>query len=205
MNIVKLASAAAGALALGLGAGAARADVVNFDEFTSPPVTCCYIDTGVSGPLVYAHVTIEDAVGSGFVMNGDGWDSMQTSGDNLFGSKSGSVNFNFSVGVSGLNFDLINGTGATTFTIKLLDAAENIIGTHTIDLGGFGDPSSVGHLAFAESGIRAAVITGNNDIAVDTIGFNAGNAVPEPATWALMIGGFGLAGVSLRRRKAVAA
>jgi len=30
-------------------------------------------------------------------------------------------------------------------------------------------------------------------------------AVPEPATWALMIAGFGLAGVSLRRRRAVAA
>ena len=34
-------------------------------------------------------------------------------------------------------------------------------------------------------------------------GFNA--AVPEPATWALMISGFGLAGASLRRRRAVAA
>jgi len=33
---------------------------------------------------------------------------------------------------------------------------------------------------------------------------NAG-AVPEPATWALMIGGFGMAGAMLRRRKALAA
>jgi hypothetical protein len=29
-------------------------------------------------------------------------------------------------------------------------------------------------------------------------------AIPEPATWALMIGGFGMAGVALRRRRALA-
>jgi hypothetical protein len=28
--------------------------------------------------------------------------------------------------------------------------------------------------------------------------------VPEPATWGLMIGGFGLAGMALRRRRQVA-
>ena len=37
------------------------------------------------------------------------------------------------------------------------------------------------------------------DVTVNTLG------VPEPATWALMIGGFGMAGAALRRRRAIAA
>ncbi len=40
--------------------------------------------------------------------------------------------------------------------------------------------------------------------ALQAIGYNLA-AVPEPSSWALMIGGFGLAGVSLRRRKTVTA
>lgn len=32
------------------------------------------------------------------------------------------------------------------------------------------------------------------------VSFNAANAVPEPATWALMLGGFGLIGAAVRRR-----
>ncbi len=36
----------------------------------------------------------------------------------------------------------------------------------------------------------------------NTVTFDAAGAVPEPATWAMMIGGFGLIGASLRRRAA---
>lgn len=38
---------------------------------------------------------------------------------------------------------------------------------------------------------------------IDNVSLTSG-AVPEPATWALMLGGFGLAGVALRRRRVAA-
>ncbi len=49
---------------------------------------------------------------------------------------------------------------------------------------------------------NSAEDTANDDGAIVTR-FNTG-AVPEPGTWALMIGGFGLAGASLRRRRTAA-
>lgn len=42
--------------------------------------------------------------------------------------------------------------------------------------------------------------TGQNSFEIDNF---AGSVVPEPATWAMMITGFGLAGVAIRRRRSV--
>lgn len=44
---------------------------------------------------------------------------------------------------------------------------------------------------------------GGGGFQLDNVNLNAG-AVPEPATWAMMIGGFGLAGAAMRRRAKVA-
>lgn len=47
-------------------------------------------------------------------------------------------------------------------------------------------------------------LTGGCDTGFRVTGYTDTGAVPEPATWALMIGGFGLAGAALRKSKAVA-
>lgn len=80
-----------------------------------------------------------------------------------------------------------------------------------------------GKLDWANGGVQTFTFANNNVLKVklDNATFNGGpfgltpgkdhganvsatltlTAVPEPATWALMIGGFGMAGVALRRRR----
>ncbi|TRW14674.1 PEPxxWA-CTERM sorting domain-containing protein [Glacieibacterium frigidum] len=49
-------------------------------------------------------------------------------------------------------------------------------------------------------------VTGADDgLAIDDFSLSATTAVPEPATWALMIAGFGLVGLAKRRTRVVAA
>jgi len=52
-------------------------------------------------------------------------------------------------------------------------------------------------------GLSSLTITGSQEypeFALDNVVLNAG-AVPEPATWTLMIGGFGMIGGGMRRRR----
>ena len=48
----------------------------------------------------------------------------------------------------------------------------------------------------------SSIVSGRSTLTISQAAPGASGAVPEPATWALMIGGFGLTGVALRVRRA---
>ena len=55
------------------------------------------------------------------------------------------------------------------------------------------------------AGIRSVTFSTNGQFGVDNFTFAETGGVPEPTSWALMIGGFGLTGAALRRRRSVLA
>lgn len=101
------------------------------------------------------------------------------------------------------------------YYVDLLDSSANILWAIT------GDASDVGQLDLTKAGTATPT---TNIIDQNFIDFTNGNygliqvptsyltftiadipgAVPEPASWALMVSGFGLAGTALRRRRAPA-
>ena len=68
--------------------------------------------------------------------------------------------------------------------------------------------ASINYVATSSSTLIQFIVSpdsasfGNNDPMIDGISFDLARAVPEPASWAMMIGGFALLGATLRRRKA---
>ena len=64
-------------------------------------------------------------------------------------------------------------------------------------------PIATADVAFAVNGLAPGNLTVTSPLpdATGTLSFGTVSAVPEPATWALMIGGLGLVGATLRRNK----
>ncbi len=121
--------------------------------------------------------------------------------------------FNSLPGYDSLSFDLSDTQISICCNAVFADAAFNGFAftfSSVVPTGAFVDPSS----AYAPVGISLIgntlflnyqnVVNLTNGASVIDLQFG-GVSVPEPATWALMLSGFGLAGAALRRRRTMVA
>jgi hypothetical protein len=91
------------------------------------------------------------------------------------------------------NFALLDKNGNAVFTLS----GNNVTPHNGVDGFRITLTAETGEGPFY--GLR--LYSGQPAFEVDNVAFNS--AVPEPATWAMMLGGFGLIGAAMRRRKAV--
>lgn len=97
----------------------------------------------------------------------------------------------------------VRGGSSSTFQVSI--PADSIFGTTTdfFDFTGFRLDDFA--LSMSSATPRITVSGGTvSSFTANGTGTFAGGVVPEPATWAMMIVGFGLVGVSLRRRERIA-
>ncbi|TRW14741.1 PEPxxWA-CTERM sorting domain-containing protein [Glacieibacterium frigidum] len=95
--------------------------------------------------------------------------------------------------------------GSATFVpyeFEVRDAANNLVLSHTDTTRGTFNANTAyysGPLTFRFRSASGGIVLDN--LAVDVRGIAVGGAVPEPTTWALMIGGFAATGIASRRRR----
>jgi hypothetical protein len=206
LKYLALAAALAGSLA-----GAAHAGQIGVGDFTSPVTTAFGgpdPTSVVSEPLSIANYTFTTPSTTGLIWWGPG----NPFNDCVGGCVTTTTDTAGADGY-GLNVDLGGGFAlaglyvgqATAYSldVSFFDASHTLLGT--VNVSGAGDgvtfagwesdidkvasiqvltPTSDNFVVSAQSGLLQAI----------------GGAAPEPASWAMMIAGFGLAGAMLRRR-----
>jgi len=105
-----------------------------------------------------------------------------------------------------------NAAGAPNPATATVSAGGSMLNVVAANDGSFGTPNNflwkTASFTFVGTGntetiTLAATVPGNGGVFFDDV--SVSGAVPEPATWALMIGGFGMAGATLRRRRMILA
>lgn len=168
--------------------------------------------TFVTGPGNFSGIgpLSSNAVGSSF----NGLISDISLAPNYSGSSLRSFDIDFSAAVSAFGLT-IQGAGLGTHRFELFDAASSSLGSYSFSDAGLipFDGGANGFFGFEVTGAPVARVritqstVGEDFVAFDNFTFVTASTggVPEPSAWALMIGGFGLAGATLRRRRALAA
>lgn len=229
MTLKQLAAGAAMALVGSFAASGAQAALIgpvmpyfsfNDSPFFGQSFNYFHLDDFESGALTAPGVTASPGsvvVGPGPLV--DSVDGGGPNGHSLFnGCGSCGITFTFDVGVLGhlptsVGIVWTDGDGPDRH-FQAFDQNNTSLGTITdgtplfFSSGGDGDADNYRFFGATNAGGISSIFISNDGggIEVDHLQFGFAGNVPEPAAWALMIAGFGLAGAGLRRgRVAVAA
>jgi hypothetical protein len=118
-----------------------------------------------------------------------------------FGNWAGGLNATFTgKALNRLTFEVRDGSAGQITLSNLLVNGTSYDSVSSAD--GFAYYTASGNFrnSFSVSGTLGLVGPFTAGAEGDRLQILVGNAVPEPATWAMMIGGFGLAGAAMRRR-----
>ena len=176
----------------------------NFEDhlFNTPGVTASAggVTSVVFGPSIHDSVDLDDGALDGSGLLGD---------DYFSGSGSAGITFSFSAAVLGAlptHAGLVWTDGAGNTTFEAFDHNGVSLGVVTVGLenGSFNGETNEDRFfgAVDPLGISAIKISNaSGGIEIDHLQYGLAAAIPEPETYALMLGGFGLLGFVARRRR----
>jgi PEP-CTERM motif len=172
--------------------GPANAAVITFDDLTVGATVDNFYNGGGGPNLGVDFFVLDWEVQTGFG---------QTSQPNFAFSRGGNGFFNIAAGFTGaLSFTYGAFTNFTATVYDGLNGTGNALGSLNLAANNVSAFDLVA-ITFSGTGQSFAISGGAGQFGFDDVTFNESGAVPEPASWALMIAGFGLVGSAMRRRK----
>lgn len=210
MNILGKTLAAAALLAAASSAQSAVI-VLNFEGIGNlNPVGNFYAGLGITFSPATLAIVDSDAGGSGNIANEPSPDTV------MFFLDANNAILNYAAGfTTGFSFFYSSSEPATVTVWDDVNGGGNLLGSLNLNAQAFGcpgDPTGAfacwAPVGVAFAGTAKSINFGGtaNQVAFDNITFGTDTpVVPEPATWAMLITGFGLVGSAMRRRRAAIA
>ncbi|WP_235889332.1 PEPxxWA-CTERM sorting domain-containing protein [Glacieibacterium frigidum] len=197
---MKVAGFCAGLLVLC--ASQASAAVVGFDALISPTFSAVASPYSEGGLTFSVARTESDALGSwgqDSEYNGDrgGATLLPNYGDRLTVTKTGGGVFDLASFRLG---DVYNQGVAGYINASFTDASGTFSEVLRLDLN-----PGLERFVINRTALLSFSLQYNPSFQIDDIAYDMATSVPEPASWAMMLGGFGVAGAALRRRRSVLA